>query len=87
MHDFLSVADVAERLNVSEKLVRNEMDRGRIPFKKFGRLIRIPASALDRYLLSATGFKEPLVSGPGQAPPRTVRRPPPAKKKKRPANA
>jgi excisionase family DNA binding protein len=49
----LSVPDVAERLSCSERLVRNLINRGQLPYHRIGDLIRITEDDLQRYL-SAT---------------------------------
>jgi len=43
----LSVREVAEYLGVSEKLVRAEIERGRLPAYRVGRVYRVRESALD----------------------------------------
>ncbi|MEM6496411.1 MAG: helix-turn-helix domain-containing protein, partial [Pseudomonadota bacterium] len=39
--DYLTVAEVAEQLNISERTVRRWMANGEIPFFRLGRAIRI----------------------------------------------
>jgi len=58
MSSFLSVGQAATYLGVSEKLIRSEMERGKISFKRIGRLIRISQPALDAYLRMAEESKE-----------------------------
>ena len=43
----LSVREVAEYLGVSEKLVRAEIERGRLSAYRVGRVYRVRESALD----------------------------------------
>ena len=45
-----SVADVADRLGVSEKTVRRMLDRSDLPAHRIGRLLRVSESDLDAYL-------------------------------------
>lgn len=45
--DYYSIAEVAERIGMSVKGVRGLVYRGQLPAVKFGRLVRIPADALD----------------------------------------
>jgi len=46
----LSVADVAERLNVSEKTVRRQIKDGSLPSHRVGRNLRISEDDLRAYL-------------------------------------
>jgi len=46
----LSVADVAERLNVSEKTVRRQIKDGSLPTHRVGRNLRISEDDLQAYL-------------------------------------
>jgi excisionase family DNA binding protein len=43
---YLSVRDYAKALGVSERTVRRALDRGEIPHKRIGRLIRIPRASI-----------------------------------------
>jgi excisionase family DNA binding protein len=47
---FLTVEQVAQRLYVGRSTAYNMVNTGEIPAVRFGRLIRVPASALDAYL-------------------------------------
>jgi excisionase family DNA binding protein len=47
---FLTVEQVAKRLYVGRSTAYNMVNSGEIPCVRFGRLIRVPASALDQYL-------------------------------------
>jgi excisionase family DNA binding protein len=47
---FLTVDQVAQRLYVGRSTAYNMINAGEIPSIRFGRLIRIPLSALDAYL-------------------------------------
>ena len=53
MTPLLSVADIAERLMCSERLVRKLINRGDIPYHRIGDLIRVTEEDLQRYLSSA----------------------------------
>jgi excisionase family DNA binding protein len=46
--EFLSVSEAARILAVSEKVVRAEIRRGRLPEYRVGRLVRIRYADLDR---------------------------------------
>ncbi|WP_067974621.1 helix-turn-helix domain-containing protein [Nocardiopsis trehalosi] len=54
----LTVAEVAERLNTSERYPRRLIEERRITFVKIGRHVRIPESAVDD--LIAVGTVEPV---------------------------
>jgi excisionase family DNA binding protein len=45
---YLSVADAAEVLGVSQKVVRADITRGRLPAYRIGRLVRIKTTDLER---------------------------------------
>ena len=47
---FLTVEQVAKRLYVGRSTAYNMVNSGEIPAVRFGRLIRVPVSALDQYL-------------------------------------
>jgi excisionase family DNA binding protein len=51
---YLTVAQVADRLGTSERFPRRLIAERRITFVKMGAHVRIPESALDAYLASAT---------------------------------
>ena len=51
---FLTVAQVADRLGTSERFPRRLIAERRITFVKIGTHVRIPESALDAYLTAAT---------------------------------
>ncbi|WP_067973554.1 excisionase family DNA-binding protein [Nocardiopsis trehalosi] len=54
----LTVAEVAERLNTSERYPRRLIEERRITFVKIGRHVRIPESVVDD--LIAVGTVEPV---------------------------
>jgi excisionase family DNA binding protein len=41
MREYISVAEAAELLDVSQKVVRSDINRGRLPAYRVGRLVRI----------------------------------------------
>ena len=45
--EFLSVREAAQLLNVSEKVVRADITRGRLPAYRVGRLVRIRRADLE----------------------------------------
>ncbi len=49
---FLTVEQVAKRLYVGRSTAYNMINSGEIPAIRFGRLIRVPKSALDQYISS-----------------------------------
>ena len=51
----LTVAEVAERLGISERAVRQRINRGQIPFKRWNRRIFVPEDELDRFLKALPG--------------------------------
>lgn len=54
----LTVAQVAERLNTSQRYPRRLIEERRITFVKIGRHVRIPESAVDDLITS--GLVEPV---------------------------
>lgn len=56
MEEMLSIAQVAERLQVSVATVRRLIERGELPAVRVGRLWRISSNALEAYL----GGDDPL---------------------------
>jgi len=50
--DFLNVDQVAKRLYVGRSTAYNMVNSGEIPCIRFGRLIRVPVSALEQYISS-----------------------------------
>lgn len=51
---WLRVDEVAKECRISETLARRLIKSGAIEHRRFGRLIRVPASALDSAQLDAT---------------------------------
>lgn len=50
MPDMLTTAEVAERLNLSEKTIRNLIDSGELKAFKFGRVYRISEEQLNNFI-------------------------------------
>lgn len=48
----LDLASVAARLGVSVKTVRRMVDRGDLPFHRFGRLLRVSDADIAEYIAS-----------------------------------
>jgi len=61
----LTVAEVAERLNTTQRYPRRLIEERRITFVKIGRYVRIPESALDEFI--AAGTVEPVRLHTGRA--------------------
>jgi excisionase family DNA binding protein len=57
----LTVAEVAELLNTSERFPRRLIEERRITFVRLGRKVRIPESAVREFI--AAGLVEPLQRG------------------------
>jgi excisionase family DNA binding protein len=53
LDDLLTVRQVAERLNTSERFVRRLIEERRIPFHKLGRHVRISSLDLDAYIAAS----------------------------------
>ena len=57
----LTVAEVAELLNTSERFPRRLIEERRITFVRLGRKVRVPESAVREYI--ASGVVEPVQLG------------------------
>jgi excisionase family DNA binding protein len=55
--EFLTVAEVAERLRLNDQTVRNWIDQGKLPAFRIGRRVRIARSDFDRFVDG--GYTEP----------------------------
>jgi excisionase family DNA binding protein len=51
---YLSIPEVAEALGTKERFARRLIEERRIEFKRFGRHVRVAASALDAYINACT---------------------------------
>lgn len=47
---YLTVRQVAEKLQLSEKTIRRLISKGNLPGKQIGRAYRVPKSELDAFL-------------------------------------
>jgi excisionase family DNA binding protein len=54
-HQYLTVKEVAQRLNVSSSTVNNLARDGEMPVIYFGRLLRVPVNKFEQYLESKLG--------------------------------
>lgn len=61
----LTVAQVAERLNTSERFPRRLIEERRIAFVRIGRHVRIPERELEAFIRA--GLVEPVIRGRGAA--------------------
>ncbi|MCO6010208.1 excisionase family DNA-binding protein [Actinoallomurus purpureus] len=61
----LTVAEVAELLNTSERFPRRPIEERRITFVRLGRKVRVPESAVAAFV--AAGVVEPVQLGRGAA--------------------
>jgi excisionase family DNA binding protein len=64
---FLTVKDVAERLQLNQQTVRNWIDQGSLPAVRVGRRVRIRQSDFDR-LVGADSAPRPPEPGPPEGP-------------------
>ena len=55
MKEFLTFAEAAEPLGLSEKALRQRIFRGQIPYRKLGKRVLIPVDELERFLRSLPG--------------------------------
>lgn len=60
--DFLTVADVAKRLRLTDRYVRMLIARGDLPAHKFGRAVRVPADALENFVEARKISAEPIAT-------------------------
>ena len=51
----LTVPEVAERLGISERAVRQRINRGQLPFRRWGRSIIIPQDELEAFIKALPG--------------------------------
>ena len=54
MDKYLSVREVAERLSLTQKAVRQKIYRQQLPGVRLGRLLRVPEAKLESILHSKT---------------------------------
>jgi excisionase family DNA binding protein len=64
--EFLTVAEVAEKLKLNQQTVRNWIDQGSLPALRVGRRVRIKRSDFDRILEQGySGRGAPTAASPG----------------------
>jgi excisionase family DNA binding protein len=54
MNEYLKPQQVAARLQISSRMVYKLIEAGTIPVIRIGRVVRVPADALDRWLVDHT---------------------------------
>ena len=65
MDEFLTVAEVAERLKLNQQTVRNWIDAGSLPAYRVGRRVRVSRADFDQLVdASYTGDRPPAGSPP-----------------------
>ena len=52
---FLKVAETAEILGISEKAVRRRIERGELPYRRWGRRLLISAAEIASFLAALPG--------------------------------
>lgn len=52
---YISVAEAAPALGLTEKALRQRIARGQIPYRKLGKRILIPAEELEQFLAALPG--------------------------------
>lgn len=55
MQKFLTIAEAASPLGLTEKALRQRSFRGQMPYRKLGRRVLIPADELEKFLKSLPG--------------------------------
>jgi excisionase family DNA binding protein len=53
MEEFLTVAQVAERLKLNQQTVRNWIDAGTLPAYRVGRRVRVSQADFDRFVAAS----------------------------------
>lgn len=53
---YLTIAEAAIVLSLSENAVRQRIFRRQLPFKKYGRRVLIPSEELERFLEKLPGY-------------------------------
>ncbi len=53
--EHLTVDETAKKLKTTPKGIRHRIDRGQLPFKRWGRRILIPVGELENFLASLPG--------------------------------
>jgi excisionase family DNA binding protein len=58
--EFLTVAEIAERLKMNEQTIRNWIDRGELPAVRLGaRRIRVRAGDLEKFIAESSAARVP----------------------------
>jgi excisionase family DNA binding protein len=55
MKQYLTIAEAASPLGLTEKAVRQKIFRGQLPYRKLGRRVLIPADELEQFLAALPG--------------------------------
>jgi len=55
VQQYLSITQGAKYLGLTEQAFRKWLERGRIPYRKLGRRVLIPAQDLERFLAELPG--------------------------------
>ena len=55
MKKYLTIAEAAEPLGLSEKALRQRIFRGQIPYRKLGKRVLIPVDELEKFLTALPG--------------------------------
>ncbi len=65
--EFLTVAEVAERLKLNQQTVRNWIDAGALPALRVGRRVRIRRTDYERLVTEGLNVTETTPAGPSAA--------------------
>ena len=55
MRAYITIAEAAPALGLTEKAVRQRIFRGQLPHRKLGRRVLIPADELEKFLAALPG--------------------------------
>lgn len=55
MQEYLTVPEVAERLGLTPKAVRQRLLRGQLPYRKFVKGVLVPVAELEEFLAALPG--------------------------------
>ena len=55
MKKYLTIPEAAPPLGMTEKALRKRIERGQIPYRKFGRRVLIPLQELEEFLAALPG--------------------------------
>jgi len=65
---FLTVANIAETLQINQQTIRNWIDRGALPAVRLGRRVRIREADLDRFIQAGATIREAEPADAGAEP-------------------